>query len=215
MALRRLICERFIREPGYRFVELADPPRAKDTDYRQAVAEWHCRAGRCLGRRHRTRTPTRRRRRLSGMGRSVAVRQHAADPRCGGRARRHRLRRHPRHHRDPGADGPTSHPAQRHWRARAITTGRRLARMGWRAARWSCSTATARSDLRAADAHLVGRLPRHTGRAAGVAAPSARSATKSPSCGPRRAPATAGSWTPTYCVRQTEPHGMAFCCAPH
>ena len=28
-------------EPGYRFVELADPPRAKDTDYRQAVAEWH------------------------------------------------------------------------------------------------------------------------------------------------------------------------------
>ncbi len=39
--LRRTICERFIREPGYRFVELADPPRAKDTDYRQAVAEWH------------------------------------------------------------------------------------------------------------------------------------------------------------------------------
>ena len=41
VALRRTICERFIRQPGYRFVELADPPRAKDTDYRQAVAEWH------------------------------------------------------------------------------------------------------------------------------------------------------------------------------
>lgn len=41
VALRRLICERFIREPGYRFVELADPPRAKDTEYRQAVAQWH------------------------------------------------------------------------------------------------------------------------------------------------------------------------------
>jgi precorrin-6A synthase len=41
VALRRLICERFIREPGYRFVELADPQRAKDGDYRQAVADWH------------------------------------------------------------------------------------------------------------------------------------------------------------------------------
>ena len=41
VALRRTICERFIREPGYRFVELPDPPRAKDGDYRQAVADWH------------------------------------------------------------------------------------------------------------------------------------------------------------------------------
>lgn len=41
VALRRQICERFIREPGYRFVELTDPPRAKDGDYRKAVADWH------------------------------------------------------------------------------------------------------------------------------------------------------------------------------
>jgi precorrin-6A synthase len=41
VALRRQICERFIREPGYRFVELADPPRAKDAEYRQAVSDWH------------------------------------------------------------------------------------------------------------------------------------------------------------------------------
>jgi precorrin-6A synthase len=41
VALRRRICERFIREPGYRFVELPDPPRATDGDYRQAVADWH------------------------------------------------------------------------------------------------------------------------------------------------------------------------------
>ena len=41
VALRRQICERFIREPGYRFVELADPQRAKDAEYRQAVADWH------------------------------------------------------------------------------------------------------------------------------------------------------------------------------
>ncbi len=41
VALRRQICERFIREPGYRFVELPDPKRAPDTDYRQGVADWH------------------------------------------------------------------------------------------------------------------------------------------------------------------------------
>ncbi|WP_413467624.1 precorrin-6A synthase (deacetylating) [Mycobacterium sp. RTGN3] len=41
VALRREVCTRFIREPGYRFVELADPSRAKKGDYRQAVADWH------------------------------------------------------------------------------------------------------------------------------------------------------------------------------
>ncbi|OBF27703.1 precorrin-6A synthase (deacetylating) [Mycobacterium sp. ACS1612] len=41
MALRREICQRFIREPGYRFVELPDPSRARSGDYRQAVADWH------------------------------------------------------------------------------------------------------------------------------------------------------------------------------
>ena len=45
VALRRQICERFIREPGYRFVELPDPPRARAAQdspaYRQAVADWH------------------------------------------------------------------------------------------------------------------------------------------------------------------------------
>jgi precorrin-6A synthase len=41
VGLRREICARYIREPGYRFVELADPPRAKDVDYRGAVADWH------------------------------------------------------------------------------------------------------------------------------------------------------------------------------
>ncbi len=30
VALRRLICERFIEKPGYRFVALPDPKRAKD-----------------------------------------------------------------------------------------------------------------------------------------------------------------------------------------
>lgn len=41
VALRREICARFIREPGYRFVELADSRRADHAEYRDAVAEWH------------------------------------------------------------------------------------------------------------------------------------------------------------------------------
>ncbi|MGZ4585762.1 MAG: precorrin-6A synthase (deacetylating) [Mycobacterium sp.] len=41
VALRRDICARFIREPGYRFVELPDPKRATDSGYREAVSDWH------------------------------------------------------------------------------------------------------------------------------------------------------------------------------
>jgi len=39
--LRREVCRRFISEPGYRFVELPDPPRAADGDYSRAVNDWH------------------------------------------------------------------------------------------------------------------------------------------------------------------------------
>jgi precorrin-6A synthase len=45
LALRRQICERFIRTPDYRFVELPDPPRSRAASdspaYRQAVVDWH------------------------------------------------------------------------------------------------------------------------------------------------------------------------------
>ncbi|MCT7657428.1 precorrin-6A synthase (deacetylating) [Mycobacterium deserti] len=45
VVLRRHICERFITAPGYRFVALSDPPRARTASdspaYRQAVADWH------------------------------------------------------------------------------------------------------------------------------------------------------------------------------
>jgi precorrin-6A synthase len=41
VALRREICQRFITEPRYRFVELPDPKRAADGEYTQAVADWH------------------------------------------------------------------------------------------------------------------------------------------------------------------------------
>ena len=62
----------------------------------------------------------RRRRRLPGVGRPVAVRQHAAHPRHASPQRvDFDLRRHPRHHRDPGAHRATSHPAQRHRRTGA------------------------------------------------------------------------------------------------
>jgi precorrin-6A synthase len=41
VALRRQICARFIRRPGYRFVELPDPKRSTGADYREAVSDWH------------------------------------------------------------------------------------------------------------------------------------------------------------------------------
>lgn len=41
LALRRDICARFIRQPGYRFVELSDPRRCTDGDYRAGVSDWH------------------------------------------------------------------------------------------------------------------------------------------------------------------------------
>ncbi len=43
VALRRDICTRFIRNPGYRFIELPDPKRAAagQDGYREAVSDWH------------------------------------------------------------------------------------------------------------------------------------------------------------------------------
>ena len=41
VALRREICARFIREPGYRFVELPDSKRSTEAEYREAVSDWH------------------------------------------------------------------------------------------------------------------------------------------------------------------------------
>ncbi|WP_082975587.1 SAM-dependent methyltransferase, partial [Mycobacterium sp. 1245805.9] len=41
VALRREICARFIRQPGYRFVELPDPKRSTEAAYREAVSDWH------------------------------------------------------------------------------------------------------------------------------------------------------------------------------
>ncbi|OBC13611.1 precorrin-6A synthase (deacetylating) [Mycobacterium sp. 852013-50091_SCH5140682] len=50
VGLRRAICERFIREPGYRFVELVDPPRATTGEYTSAVTDWHAERARIWAR---------------------------------------------------------------------------------------------------------------------------------------------------------------------
>ncbi len=41
VAVRRQICQRFIREPGYRFVELPDVQRSVGGDYQSGVSDWH------------------------------------------------------------------------------------------------------------------------------------------------------------------------------
>jgi precorrin-6A synthase len=42
--LRRGICERYIRDPKYRIIEIADPPRDRTTPaYREAVEDWRSR----------------------------------------------------------------------------------------------------------------------------------------------------------------------------
>jgi len=41
IGLRRDVLRRFVTDPAYRFVELPDPPRASEGDYRGAVADWH------------------------------------------------------------------------------------------------------------------------------------------------------------------------------
>ncbi|WP_422744982.1 precorrin-6A synthase (deacetylating) [Mycobacterium sp. WMMD1722] len=46
VALRREICSRFIDDHDYRFVELPDPKRAADGEYRRIVADWHARRAR-------------------------------------------------------------------------------------------------------------------------------------------------------------------------
>ena len=113
VALRREICARFIREPGYRFVELPDPKRSTDADYREAVSDWHAARARIWATAIAAELGPDGVGRLPGLGRPVAVRQHAAHPgRRRGRGRFH-LRRHSGHHRGAGADGSAPHPAQR------------------------------------------------------------------------------------------------------
>ena len=117
VALRREICERFIREPGYRFVELADPPRSKEPPTARPTGRPsptgmprapNCGRGRCS-----TNCAD------DGVGAFLAW----GDPSLYDSTLRildmvadrldFDLRRHPRHHRDPGAHRAAPDPAQR------------------------------------------------------------------------------------------------------
>ena len=168
VALRRQICERFIREPGYRFVELADPPARQGRRVPAGRRRLACGAGRRLGA-----TPSNANSRPTASAPFwPGVTRRCTTARCESStwwpARRYRLRRHPRitaiqaltaRHRIPLND--IGEPV-------LITTGRRLRATGCRAARGDARRRLRVSVVSAGHPDLVGRLPRHAGRAAGV-----------------------------------------------
>ena len=81
-----------------------------------------------------------------------------------------------------------------------ITTGRRLATDGFDGQRRRDARRRLRVPvLPAANPNLVGRLPGHAGRAAGVGHRRRGRRADRRSCAPRRVRATAGSWTPICC----------------
>ena len=85
--LRREICERYIERPAYRTVELRDPERDRTAAaYGDAVEAWRHARARALRRGDRARAGARRVRRVHGLGRSRALRQHARDRRGDPRA---------------------------------------------------------------------------------------------------------------------------------
>ena len=70
----------------YRFIEVPDPERDRTpSGYREAVADWHARRAAAYADVIRPRAAGRRHSRLPGLGRPVALRQHAADRRAGPR----------------------------------------------------------------------------------------------------------------------------------
>ena len=84
--LRREICDRYLENPATRVVEFDLPLRDASAEYRSGVDAWHLAIAAtyrdllgdaCRGRRHRG---------AAGLGRSLALRQHAAHPRAPARA---------------------------------------------------------------------------------------------------------------------------------
>ena len=207
MALRRLICERFIREPGYRFVELPDPPRARAASdspaYRQAVADWHAARGLGSGP-----TPSRPNSNPAASAPSWrGATRRCTTARCGSWTPSRRT----------STSTTTSSPASPRSRRSPPDIASRSTTLASR-----CSSPPAR-QLREhglsgsavvmldADCSFRGCPPETRiwwGAYLGtpdellVAGRSARSARRSPNCGPRPGPGTAGSWTPTCCARR-------------
>ena len=205
MALRRQICERFIREPGYRFVELPDPPRAKDGDYRQAVADWHAARARVWAEAIESELEP------GGVGAflawgdpslydstlrildTVAARVDIDyDVIPGITAIQALTARHRIPLNDVG-EPVLDHHRQAAARQRAVRQRRGDAR------RVTVRFGAARRRPGSGGAPIWARRT-----SCWWPAPSAKWATRSPSCAPRPAPGTAGSWTPTCCVPPTD-----------
>ena len=209
VALRRQICERFIVRPGYRFVELADPQRAKDANYRQAVAQWHsARAAVWADAIERELAP-------EGVGAFLAW----GDPSLYDSTLRilelvaqrveisydvipgiTAIQALTARHRIPLND--IGEPV-------LITTGRRLAADGLAGSvvvmlDGDCAFRRARRRPASGGAPTSARPTSCWCRA-----PSARSARRSSNCAPRHARGTAGSWTRICCGRHTD-RQMAF-----
>ena len=214
VALRRLICERFIREPGYRFVELPDPPRARTVAdspaYRQAVADWHARAGAACG-------PMRSRPNSSPVASARfwrGVTRRSTTARCGSwtRVAAHvdidydvipgitAIQALTARHRIPLND--IGEPV-------LITTGRQLRENGLSGSAVvmldaDCSFQDCPPSTRIWWGAYLGTPD----EIAGLRAPSVRSGHDIAELrAPKPVPSTAGSWTPTCCVRQTERMG--------
>ena len=214
VALRRQICERFIREPGYRFVELPDPERARaapdSAAYRQAVADWHAARAQVWAEAIESELAP------GGVGAFLAW----GDPSLYDSTLRildavaarvdidydvipgiTAIQALTARHRIPLND--VGEPV-------LVTTGRQLRDNGLSGSAvvmldGDCSFL----ELPAADPNLVGRLSGHAGRAVGVRHRRRSGRPRSPSCAPRRATGMAGSWTPTCCDPPTDRRAMA------
>jgi precorrin-6A synthase len=195
VALRREVCARFIREPGYRFVELADPSRAKTGDYRQAVADWHAARADVWARALLDELPD------GGVGAFLAW----GDPSLYDSTLRildlvaaridvsydvvpgiTAIQALTARHRIPLND--IGEPV-------LITTGRRLREEGLTGAASSCSTATVPSSVVPPRLGSGGAPTSARRTSSWRPARSARWASRSPRCGRRRGSGTVGSWT--------------------
>ena len=163
--LRRSICAEVVTNPATRIVEFDLPRRDRtNADYRRGVDDWHDAIAKVWSEYDQVRTFWRRFGGAAGLGRSGALRQHAA----------HRFapetcterQGDPGHHLDPCADRIACDSPQRNRRAischhRTTAARRRLARRCRYAggdARWRLRLPAPRSRRRH---DLVGRLCRH------------------------------------------------------
>ena len=115
--LRREICDRYITDRTYRFVEAHSPERERgDVDYKTSVEDLNLAKQMTFERlinEEMTDEPVRR---FSGVGRPGVVRQHHSDPAgdSGLGALRVRVRSDPRHHQRPGAGGSAQGAVESH-----------------------------------------------------------------------------------------------------